>query len=59
VLLGIIGRHLLAPAARRRGGFVRVGLDGSVDGAALVRVIRAAAKTDGADVEEFDRATLG
>lgn len=60
VLLGIIGRHLLVPAARRRGGFLRVGADpsASLDSAAVSRLLRSAARLEHADVEEFDRATL-
>ena len=55
-LLGVIARHMLAPPARR-GGFVRIA-DGDFDHAVAARLVRSAARTDSADVEEFDRATL-
>lgn len=60
VLLGIVSRHLLAPAARRRGGFVRVAGEGGerLERGAVTRLLRAAARTERSDVEEFDRATL-
>lgn len=55
-LLGIVARHLLAAAPKRRGGFIR--LTEPPDPAPVTRLIRAAARTEDPGVEEFDRATL-
>lgn len=63
VLLGIVGKHLLAPGAKRRGGFIRLPVaplarDAELfDHALATRLLRAAARTDTPDVDEFDRAT--
>jgi len=63
VLMGIVARHLLASGARRRGGFMRLPTAalaelGAFDQTAAARLLRSASHTDGADVEEFDRAAL-
>ncbi|MEZ6232719.1 MAG: hypothetical protein R3B68_00885 [Phycisphaerales bacterium] len=66
VLLAIVSRHLLAPQAKRRGGFVRVACpeqldrdqNGWFDPAQAARHLRSAARTETSDVAEFDRATL-
>ena len=66
VLLAIVSRHLLAPQAKRRGGFLRLagpahgdaGGEIRFDPAHAARHLRSAARTESSDVEEFDRATL-
>ncbi|MCB9840858.1 MAG: hypothetical protein H6809_04305 [Phycisphaeraceae bacterium] len=66
MLLAIVSRHLLAPRAKRRGGFVRLtdpagverGGEARFDADQAARCLRSAARTEASDVEEFDRATL-